>query len=113
MRIGINFGDNDYWATCTAFTEVLLLAASREPEIQLTKAQVVELFNGMAYSLYRLVQNRWLYNHGGDESTKQYLRIKESQVYLNEEIDEKLEDPCWCNHSFFYVDLDNAETGVY
>lgn len=115
MRIGISFGDNDFYFTFMPMMEAIAaaLTMSHPGNQPLTKSQIVEIINGLAYPFYRLCQNRWRHGDGGDDHIRNYLRITEDRVYINEEIDKKLEDPYWCNGEFFYVDIDSGQTGCY
>lgn len=110
-KIGIRFSDNDFYYTVTAFLRVLLPDESfthhLANDIKFTKAQIVELFNGMAYSLYLLKQNAWRYKPGA--TIKTYLQITEDKVYLDEEVDSFIKE-CngWYNGEFFAVDFTEA-----
>ena len=66
-KIGIRFTDNDFYYTITGFLRVLLPhddGSHRANDLTFTKAQIVELFNRMAYPLYLLKQNCWKYQSG-------------------------------------------------
>lgn len=108
-KIGIRFGDNDFFYTCSAFMRVLLpdeqfTHHSAKNGLTFTKAQVVELFNGMAWSLYMLKQNAWRYESG--PNIAEYLKINEGAVYLDDEVDKYMTDnPGGDNGEFFAVDF--------
>jgi len=102
-KLGIRFGDNDFYYMCTAFLRVLLPDESYThrsgQNLTFTKAQVVELFNGMAPSLYLLKQNCWEYDAG--LLLPSYLTITEKDVYLDDEVDK------------FAVDHNNDHNGEF
>lgn len=105
-KIGIRFGDNDFFYTCSAFLKVLLpdeqFTHHLAQDITFTKAQVVELFNGMSSALYLLKQNAWRYAGVRAE----YLKIDEYAVYLDDEVDEYMSSfPDGDNGEFFAVDF--------
>lgn len=110
-KLGIWFGDNDFYYTCTAFLRVLLpdenFTHFRAADLTFTKAQVVELFNGMTPSLYLLKQNAWGYPSG---HIPNYLKITEDKVFLDDEVDKFIADkgPGWANGEFFAVDFTEA-----
>lgn len=111
-KLGIKFGDNDFYYTCTAFLRVLLpdeqFTHHRANDLTFTKAQIVELFNGMAYSLYMLKQNAWRYPSEHLLQNK-YLRITEDKVYLDDEVTKFIADhPSGWNGEFFCVDFTEA-----
>lgn len=105
-KLGINFGDNDFYYTCTAFLRVLLpdeiFTHHKAQHIKFTKAQIVELFNGMAPSLYLLKQNAWRYH---PRNIAEYITITEDKVYLDEEVDKFIKSRQDNNGEFFAVDF--------
>lgn len=116
MRIGISFGDNDFHNTLMPFVKIIMDAIEWNPilEEKLTKERIVELFNGMSFSLYRMFQNSWEHSNGGDNHMKRYLMINVDRVYINNEIDKKFENyDSWANGEFFYVDTDNHQVQCY
>lgn len=107
-KLGIRFGDNDFYYTCTAFLRVLLPDESfthhKAQDIKFTKVQVVELFNGLAPALYLLKQNAWRYEPGPDIAG--YLKITEDKVYLDDEVDQFIaKNRAMQNGEFFAVDF--------
>lgn len=116
MRIAINFGDNDFYNTLMPFIKIIMDAVQWNPylEQKLTKEHIVELFNNMAFSLYRMFQNSWEHSIDYEESTEKHLKINVNDVYIGDEIDEKFKTVnSWANHAFFYVDTDNCETRCF
>jgi hypothetical protein len=116
-KLGIRFGDNDFYYTCTAFLKVLLpdglFTHHLARDLKFTKAQIVELFNKMAPALYLLKQNAWRYSpmtdRGNGEGIGSYLRITEDKVYLDDEVDKFIvEYSGRANGDFFVVDFDKA-----
>jgi hypothetical protein len=107
-RIGILFGDNDFFYTCSSFMKVLLpdeqFTHHRARDLTFTKEQVVELFNSMSLALYTLKQNAGHYAPGPNISA--YLKINEGAVYLDDEVDKYMTDnPGGGNGEFFAVDF--------
>lgn len=107
-RVGIRFDDNDFFYTCSAFMKVLLpderFTRHQARELTFTKAQIVELFNGMSLALYMLKQNAWGYPPGPNIAA--YLKINESAVYLDDEVDKYMADNFGGgNGEFFAVDF--------
>lgn len=106
-KLGIMFGDNDFYYTCTAFLRVLLpderFTHHLANDLKFTKAQIVELFNGMTPSLYLLKQNAWRYSSA--PHIDDYLKITEANVYLDDEVDKISAENDNCNGEFFAVDF--------
>lgn len=113
-KIGIKFSDNDFYYTFTAFLRFLLpdetYTHHMAQTIKYTKKQVADLFNVMALGIYLVKQNAWRY---GDANsflhTQEYLKIKESDVMLDDEVDKFIADnPNGCNSEAFFVDFTEA-----
>lgn len=105
IKIGIDFGDNDFYHLFEGFFNNIILELYFTP----TKEQVVELFNSSAYGMYLAFQNKFTY--GEKEHNKylaeSYLKITTDKVYINEEVQEYLDDPDQAhfkNGEFFYTD---------
>lgn len=110
-KLGIMFGDNDFYYMCSAFLRVLLpdetFTHHKGHDLTFTKAQIVELFNGMAPSLYLLKQNCWRY---ASDHIPNYVKISESAVYLDDEVDKFIEENKGdCNGEFFAVNFLTAQ----
>jgi len=75
-------GDNDFSKTVRAFVEAIAPRILLEDVgwANITKKQVVELFNATAESLFRLHQGRL-----GDLPPPGYLEIDEADVYFGDE----------------------------
>ena len=111
MKIGIRFSDNDFYFTVGAFMRQLVEASSNLPQAQaeslvkeLTKKRIVELFNGMAPSLYILHQDQFRYSAA--DMIPNYLTITTKDVLLGKQVDTHLKK-CdgWDNGEFQYVNL--------
>jgi len=114
MRIGINFGDNDFYNTFMPFMKIIVDAINYNDSFEATKENIVDIFNSMSLSLYKLFQSRYDRIESNDEHYDKYLKIKTSDIYLDEEIDEKLKTyNSWANGSFFYADTDNKQTDCW
>lgn len=108
-KLGIRFGDNDFYYTCTAFMKMLLpddFTHHLAGDVKFTKAQIVELFNNMASSLYLLKQNAWRYELAPNIDA--YLKITEDHVYLDDEVDKFTAENSNYNGEFFAVDFTSA-----
>lgn len=112
--LGIRFADNDFYNTLHPFmTLVLDSAFVGRPESSerifenVTKARVVELFNEIAFGLYMLCQNGFRYDdEKGQEHIRNYLKITEKNVYLDDEVTKHIEEcDSWDNGEFHYADL--------
>jgi hypothetical protein len=87
-RLYVRFaGDNDFCNTVKAFVQALapkvLLGEWREWG-DVTKADIVRMFNAHAFSMYALHQ---CHTKTPDESLRTYLQIEEKDVYFDAEID--------------------------
>lgn len=97
QRIGIKFPDNDFYNTIRTFLVLLVVS---EPS-DLTKAKIVEMFNFCAPAMYVLGQSR---DYTFDDHLKDYLRIEERHVYLDDEIDTMSSE--WNNGEFTWIEKD-------
>ena len=88
-RLYVRFaGDNDFSYTVKAFVKAIAPNIFLNYWKNITKAQIVSLFNEHAYSLYCLHQNRDLpVSEEKSKRLKEYLHIGENAVYFDEEID--------------------------
>ena len=108
MRIGILFCDNYFYNTCFPFLKVLNDLIYERGDSNISKKDVADLFNEVAYGIYIFVQNKRKYKSGTD--MRKYLKIKKSDVYFDEEIDVRNEKySCGDNGEFFIVDVDNQQ----
>lgn len=111
MRVAILFGDNDFYYTNMAFMKVLaeLFYNCRDDRTTVTKEEIVNLFNSLAYQIY-MFTTHVSHPESPHDHLKKCLQINDSRVYLNDEIDKKLETyNQWGNGDFFYVDLDTLQ----
>ena len=114
MKIGIHFPDNDFWRTVTCFLAEIqagvenVHCSGKPLEERLTKERVVYTFNTSANALYLIRQNGFCYDLHSKDALVKYLQISESQVYLNEEVDSKIQDDD-SDSDFHYLD---TETGL-
>ena len=114
-RIGINFGDNDFFNTFRPLMGTFLKAYEYDPEgvEQLTKEQVVYILNELFFGFYMLFQNKFQYNIAEEEKlhTKEYLKLTEKDILFDVEVDDKLtKTNLNCNLSFYWVDFDCEQT---
>ena len=108
MKILIRFGDNDFCKVMRAFGELFINPiGSRDwhPE-RLTKANIVEWFNTIAPTLYRMVQARD-YVGGLSVAGDKYLSITEERVHFGEEeVAAKMESyASWGNGEAVLIDF--------
>jgi len=120
MRIGIRFSDNDYINTLRPFMDFLMKSIRESPELKenLTKDRIVDIFNQMAYPIYLLCQNMWRPTRPQSDAdkirTKNWIKIKTENVYLEDEIDERIRvNGNWENYEFFYIDTDNNQSDCW
>jgi hypothetical protein len=80
-------GDNNFCHTVEAFVKAIAPRIFYDSWHNISKKEIVDLFNYSASPLYHLHQN---YNQSIDEKGRyeSYLQIEEKDVMFNEEIDE-------------------------
>lgn len=82
-KIYIRFpGDNDYCNTVMHFVEAIAPRILLGNWLNITKEEIVELFNNHAYSLYCLHQ---CYDLNPRNTIKDYLKISVKDVYFDDE----------------------------
>ncbi len=108
MKIGIYFGDNDFWKTITSFLYILQKSSENHHaneltlEERFTKERIVTLYNNMVPSLYWLAQNGYSYELDWDAAA--YLAtISIENIYINNEVDVMLQQNN--NGEFHYITL--------
>ena len=120
LKIGIYFGDNDFWRTSEAFLKVLKSgelnhhadANKLTLKERYTKQRIVNLFNKIGESLYWINQNGFSYDLQWNAS--EYLQIDLDDVYLDEEIKELLKSKDYDNEGeYTFVSLENIENKGY
>jgi len=104
MRLAINFPDNDFVNTFVLLMRLIKEAYVQDETFNFTKAQIVEIVNGLLPGIYRLFQNRFI--RRSNFSPHAYLRIEEKDVYLEEEIDDYMKSECVDNGTFYVLDTD-------
>ncbi len=110
MNIAIHFPDRDFQCTLRNFLEILALSDitveylgyNTKVDKDLSKSQIVELFNELAFGLYLLYQKQYRYEQP-QEHLRTYLKIKESNVYINDEVVKCLEE----EKEDLYILMDN------
>jgi hypothetical protein len=82
-------GDNDFIYTVTAFMKAIAPRIFNDSWKDITKAEIVSLFNEHAYSLYCLHQTWDLkLTEADSKRIKDYLTIDEDHVYFDDEVKE-------------------------
>lgn len=110
-KMGIKFGDNDFYYTFQNVMLNILGSYTLNPRdtSNLNKKQIVKIINGLSEGCYWLHQNRFRYELGWD--AKAYLHIKEDKVLIDEEVDEYLKDDKRHNGDFYYINFILGEIG--
>lgn len=107
-KLGIRFSDNDFYNTLHGFFQTFhdgITWNRHDLAGKLTKARIVDLYNSLIPGIYLLFQNG--YRDIGHEFDPTYLKITELNVYLDEEVDdyvEELRDTQCGNSEFQYYD---------
>jgi len=84
-RLYVRFaGDNDFCNTVKAFVQAIAPKVLLGEWGNITKEQIVSLFNAHAFSMYALHQSHEI---SAEESIRSYLEIMEKDVYFDSEID--------------------------
>lgn len=113
--IGIYFDDNDYSSTITAFLKCIL--DSGLDKYDLSKENIVKLFNRSAPGLYWLFQNRLRYEDSASDTgfdITKYLKITVNNVFLDDEVSEKLKTSnVWANGIFHVLDAKIFRPYIY
>lgn len=113
--IGIDFGDNDFHTTFEAVLKILQLAIYERGfqgcrRFPTTREGICAFVNALSFGAYQVFQN-WGSSTPQDlERTEDYLQVDESQILLNEEIDEHLaNDDGNFNGHFHYMYTSDLE----
>ena len=85
-------GDNDFGTTVRAFVEAIAPRIFYDDWKEITKEQIVNLFNTTSFSLYCLHQNRYQF-FKEEERLKDYLQIEEKDVMFDDESNDFLNSP--------------------
>ena len=135
-KLGIYFGDNDFGATFLPLlnsfmckTEVRIGSMTLDFDVKLPndKVLICEIINNLSPIYYILTQNQFEYNGlkkafetKDFESvedfrlTSNYLMIKPAHLYINEEVDEFINNrDNFRNGEFFYVDFEKEIVSIY
>ena len=114
MKIGIEFSDNDFHAT---FMGVLAALNNVHDyysgEWNIDKDQLAKIINELSYGCYLAFQPG-IEQESNSKYLREYLKIKSSNIYFNEEIDDYINkyDNC-LNHEFYVLDTDLNYPGNY
>ena len=108
MKIAIKFGDNDFYNTFEGVLQTLNAAFKWYGKLPKDKGKLCVVINNISYGCYLLFQNQFDYNEemSGLECnrTKLYVQIKESMLF----VDDELKDIDWSNTNgdIFVLDTD-------
>lgn len=102
MKILVRFHDNDFGSTLRVFGELLLIRIQND-ETGLTSERIADWFNRSASLLCEMTgRNR---SPEDAKSLESYLKIKASDVYINEAVDEKMKTAHeWANCEAVMID---------
>lgn len=107
MKIGINFGDNDFQITFENVMNALLFAFNEKDKMFRTKTNLVKIVNSLSIGMYLLHQNKFEYSCSSKEidHIEKYLNISTSDIFLNDQVDDYLKkNDNWCNSEFIFMD---------
>ncbi len=112
--IGIRFTDNDFGNTFRGFLTCLKLNGL-ESYANLTKSDIVILFNKSSLGMYYLFQHRTGQRYTEDDArTAKYVAITEANVFLDDEVAAYIkENHGNFNHDFFVLDTAVYEPYIY
>lgn len=102
-KIGIRFGDNDFYNTFIPFLTVLG-EQGIDSYGNMTKEKFVELCNRSIVAFYWLYQNKCRDHWQTDHAINDYLKITEYYVYFDEEVDTMLKKTGQLDSDFFVLD---------
>lgn len=89
-RIGIRFGDSDFYHTFDPVMRIIGEALQENIDLEfesLTKERIVWLVNQLTPAIYILFQNGYSYGLDNTDHTFNYLKISEKDVMFAEEVD--------------------------
>lgn len=105
-KLLIKFCDNDFYNTFYTTLETILHAYEYSGKLPFSKEQICLIINELAYGHYLLFQNQFEYVDG--VNIKNYLRIDESLIYINEEVDELLKDITNANSEWYVLYVEES-----
>jgi len=117
-KIGVSFGDNDFWQTWETALEVignsiLQNGCSSYCSGNITRNHLVKRINASIAGIYYLSQG--LIPRESDDRFKPawYLKINPTDIYINDEIEQFLEQNSYDQNSeFFIVEIDDNQTYI-
>jgi hypothetical protein len=135
-KLGIYFGDNDFGATflpllnsfiCKTTTRVGSMVLDFNVKLPNDRVLICEIINNLSPMYYVLTQNQFEYNGlkksfetkdfesvEDFRSTSNYLMIKPAHLYVDDEVDEFINNKDnFRNGEFFYVDFIKNIVSVY
>lgn len=113
-KIGIRFGDNDFYNTFTGVLKFLKEGYKWSCDLKFTKKQLCNLINNISMSCYIVFQNQYEYDVEHFLHTKEYLHLKEDNIYIDDEVDNYLNDKnTFLNGEFHVLDLTQHTPYIY
>jgi hypothetical protein len=106
-KLGIRFHDNDFGMTFVQALTLLLKVYRESPASfeDITKQDVFKFINELLITSYYFqnLANNYRDNH----DHREYLKIKEKDLYFDDEIQAYLnEEDQWLNGEFFWIDFE-------
>lgn len=106
MKIGIMYHDNDFMHTYGWFLKILKDAIVEE-QFDINKYNIIKIHDKIIGGIYWLFQNQLKYDL--DWNPYSYLKIKETDIFLDKEIYDLLNSNYFCNCEFCYIDTETSE----
>jgi hypothetical protein len=100
MKIAILFKDNDFGNTFYFLLRTFNSAYKHANRLPTDKSVLATIINEMSYPCYLLAQSPGEI----DPSMREYLRIDECKILLNDEVDEYIKKTDWNNSETFILD---------
>ena len=93
MKLALNICDNDFWKVFYEVLDIInkeyLLTRDKCKFKGFTKEEYRILINEISYGIYLLYQSKF---RSGYSLNKDYLEIKENQIFMNEEVDKLIKE---------------------
>ena len=97
-KLAINFMDNDFSRTIRAIGNSFLNYYNLNGQFDFDKKQTISLWNELSYGIYLLHQNEFRYTNSHEQSLRSYLKIDESNIHIDDEVD-----------NFYYRQVDQGQ----
>ena len=101
MKIAIKFGDNDFSNCFRGVLKTLLEGYRHTGTLPTSKIVLCDIINGLSESCYLLFQDDSI-----SDSTINYIKITDSKILVNEEVDEYILQTHQHNYDTYVLDTD-------